>query len=340
MSDFNDRPQFQPPAFQPPTPPPPRGAGGLPPSGPPTTPIEFAPTPQPKRKRSKGVIIGAAVAAVAIIGAGSVRRHQGGRQRRRQGRRGELHRGRREFVKALNDEDMLGAVDLLLPGERETFRQPMIDLVDNLKRLDVLDDKADPSKVSGVDINLTDVEVTADKPVADDIDTIHISATDESTVNGEALPLGDIVVNEALGGERPDTTSKPSGSPCDITVTTVEKDGRWYLSLFYSIAESVRQDSAKSKPVPTDGVPLVGADEPEGAVDQMIKAATKLDIDDDDRRPQPERGRGVAALRPDLPRPAPTSRPRTSTSTSPTAMRSTPSPAPATTATSPSRRSR
>ena len=63
-----------------------------------------------------------------------------------------------DLVKALNDEDILGAVDLLLPGERETFRQPMIDLVDNLKRLEVLGDKADPSKVAGVDIDLSDPE--------------------------------------------------------------------------------------------------------------------------------------------------------------------------------------
>jgi hypothetical protein len=279
VSDFNDRPQFQPPAFQPPAPPAPSGAGGLAPSGPPTTPIEFAPSPAPKRKRSKGVIVGAAVAAVAIVGAGVFAITKAvGNDDDKGGAASSTEAGE-QFVKALNDEDILGAVDLLLPGERETFRQPMIDLVDNLKRLDVLNADADPSKVSGVDIDLTNVEVTADKPVADDIDTIRISAKDESTVNGKALPLGDIIVNEALGGKRPDTTSKPSGSPANLTVTTVEKDGRWYLSLFYSIAESVRQDSAKSKPVPTDGVALAGADQPEGAVDQMINAATKLDIE-------------------------------------------------------------
>ncbi len=277
MTDFNDRPQFQPPSFQPPAPPvPPPPTGGLPPSGPPTA--SFVATPQPKRKRSKGVLIGAAVAVVAIIGAGvfAVTKVVGNDDDK--GGAASSTEAGESFVKALNDEDVLGAVDVLLPGERETFRQPMIDLVDNLKRLDVLGADADPKKVSGLDINLTNVEVQADDPVADDIATIHITAKDESTVDGEALPLGDIVVKEALGGEKPDSTTEGSGNPFDMTVTTVEKDGRWYLSLFYSIAESVRQDQAESTPVPDEGLPLVGADEPEGAVDQMIVAATKQDV--------------------------------------------------------------
>ncbi len=318
MSDFSDRPQFQPPSFEPPRPPAPPSPsnwGAPSPSGPPTepmasgpptepmasgpptvpmpalpmeavppsTPIEVGEQPQPRRRRSKGIIIGAAVAVVALVGAGVFALTQINSNDDKGGAASSVEAGQ-DLVAALNDEDILGVVDLLLPGERDTFRQPLIDLVDNLKRMKVLGDGADPNKVDGLDIDLTDVQVTADDPVADDIDTINISATNNSTVNGEAIPLGDILVKNVFGGARPTDSSASSSSapaaasPVNLGLTTVEKDGRWYLSLFYTIAEGVRQDAAPDQPVPDQGVALAGADEPELAVDQMAKALTQLDL--------------------------------------------------------------
>ena len=63
------------------------------------------------------------------------------------------------------------------------------------------------SKVGGIDIDLTDVKVTADKPVADDIATINIAATNKSTVNGKDIPIGDILVKNVFGGEQPDAST-------------------------------------------------------------------------------------------------------------------------------------
>ena len=282
MSDFNDPPQFQPPSFQPPQPPAPPAAPSweaFPASGPPTTPIEVGQQPAPKRKRSKGVLIGAGVAVVALVAAGVFAITQIGGSDEQGGAKSSTEAGE-NLIKALNDEDVLGAVDLLLPGERETFRQPMIDLVDNLKRIEVLGSDADPSKVGGIDIDLTDVKVTADKPVADDIATINIAATNKSTANGKDIPIGDILVKNVFGGEQPDASTSDTAQADDVnlSLTTVEKDGRWYVSLFYTIAESVRLDKAASKPVPDEGIALVGADQPEDAVDQMVVAVTKLDL--------------------------------------------------------------
>ncbi|MFT3853952.1 MAG: DUF4333 domain-containing protein [Ilumatobacteraceae bacterium] len=279
MTDLNG-PQFQPPQFQPPTVPPAQQQpvfGAPPASGPPTTPIEVAP-PASNRKRSKGVLVGAAVAVLALVGAGVFALTRIGGDDDKGGAASPTEAGE-NLVNALNQEDILGVVDVLLPGERETFRQPLIDLVDNLKRLDVLGGDADASSVKGIDIELADAKVTADKPVAEDITNIHIAAEDESSVDGKNLPLGDIIVKEALGGEKPSTRSSSSGQPVDLTMTTVEKDGRWYVSLFYSIAENARQDRRDSKPVPDEGVALAGADQPEEAVDQMVKAATELDVE-------------------------------------------------------------
>ncbi len=181
-----------------------------------------------------------------------------------------------QFVTALNNEDILGVVDMLLPGERDTFRQPMLDAVDNFKRLGILSSDADPNKIGGLDIQFDDVKVTAERPVADDIDTIRIRATDNTSYDGSKLPIGDVLLREAFNGDQPTATGSTDGEPVDLKVTTVEKDGRWFISLFYTAAESARGDGDK---VPSTPVALAGADKPEDAVDQMLQAASKLDLE-------------------------------------------------------------
>ena len=74
----------------------------------------------------------------------------------------------REFFDAVNDEDVLGAIDVVLPGERRTFKDPLVRFVEQLQRLDVLGDDADLAKIGGVDLQVTldDVQV---EPITDDI---------------------------------------------------------------------------------------------------------------------------------------------------------------------------
>jgi hypothetical protein len=59
------------------------------------------------------------------------------------------------------------------------------------------------------------------------------------------------------------------------TFAAVERDGRWYLSLFYSVAESARADGD----VPDRGVVADGADSPDGAVDQLLSALEAQDLE-------------------------------------------------------------
>ena len=163
-------------------------------------------------------------------------------------------------------------------NERDTFRQPFLDTVSNLKRIEVLDKGADPSKVAGLDIKLSDVSVKEDKPSADDIVNIRITADDASTVDGTKLPIGPLLIDEAFGGKVPQTQPSIGNEPVDWRLTTVKRDGRWYLSVFYTIAETARArtDSAK---VPAQPVQLNGADTPEHAVDDMLQALSRSDVE-------------------------------------------------------------
>ena len=224
-------------------------------------------------RRSKGKLIGALAGVVVLLGAGTFAVAQISSNDSSGGAASPKELGDK-LMQTLDNEDVLGAVDLLLPGERDTFRQPMIELVDELRRLQILDDSADLHKVGGIDITVEDQNVTVEDTNVDDISHVSISGTSSAKVNGDEVPIGDLVTKLA-GGERPDLTSESDSSDFDVTFTAVEKDGRWYVSLFYSLAESMRGD----RDIPDEGVSPAGADTPEGALDNMLNAISGLDIE-------------------------------------------------------------
>ncbi len=86
---------------------------------------------------------------------------------------------------SLAAEDALGVVDLLLPGERDMLRQPLIDFVDNLKRLEIADSTASLDKVGGLDIAFQDVNVDETDTNVDDVADIRITATSTASIDGE-----------------------------------------------------------------------------------------------------------------------------------------------------------
>ena len=234
----------------------------------------LTPAPPVSPRRSKGKLIGALAGVVVLIGAGTFAVAQINSNDNSGGAASPKEVGEK-LVTALDNEDILGAIDLLLPGERETFRQPMIDLVDELRRLEVLDDSADLGKIGGVDIVIDSSEVTVDATNVDDIANVSITASASVTVDGEKVPIGDLIIDRALGGERPDLDSQQDDEALDLAFTSVREDGRWYLSLFYSAADAARGD----RDIPETGVEPAGADTPEGALDSMLTAIGDLDLE-------------------------------------------------------------
>lgn len=226
-------------------------------------------------KRSRGRVIGGIVAVVALLGAGgfAVSRIVAGNDG---GADSPVDVGN-QFMDALADEDVLGVVDLLLPGERETMRQPLVDIVDNLKRLEVVDTAAALDKVGGLDISFSNTKVEPEATNVDDITNIRITATGTVSVDGAEVPIGQLLIDEAFGGDRPDLDSDPQDSELDWQLTTVKRDGRWYLSLFYSIAETARARDGRD--IPDAPVAAHGAETPEGAVQAMFDAVSELDVE-------------------------------------------------------------
>ena len=225
-------------------------------------------------KRSRGKIVGGLVAVVALLGAGgfAVSKIVAGNDG---GAASPAEVGTR-LMDALSAEDALGVVDLLLPGERDMMRQPLIDIIDNLKRLEIVDSTATLDKVGGLDISFGDVHVDSTDTNVAEISDIRITATGTASVDGASVPIGNLLIDEAFGGDRPALDSDPQDTAIDWKLATVKHDGRWYLSAFYSIAENARQSG---QDIPETPIVAHGADSPEGAVQAIFDAVDDLDVE-------------------------------------------------------------
>ncbi len=225
-------------------------------------------------RRSKRKVFGGLLAVVALLGAGgfAVSKIVAGSN---DGGAADPTEVGTKLMNSLAAEDVLGVVDLLVPGERDMMRQPLIDMVNHLKRLGVADDTADLQKVGGLDISFQNVRVQPTATNVDDVSDIRIRATGSVSVDGKKVPIGPLLIDEAFGGTRPDLGSDTKESPIDWKLATVKHGGRWYLSAFYSIAESARGGAD----IPENPIVAHGADTPDGAVQSIFDAVGKLDLE-------------------------------------------------------------
>lgn len=264
-----------------PTPPPAGGAFGPPTA--PVPPVGDAPTavlptveaaPNPPG-RSKGKVIGAAVGAVAIVAAGAfaITRLTGDSA---SGGASSPEAAGEAFLAAIDNEDVLGMIDVLLPGERETLRGPATDLAEELTRLEVLSDDASLSDIGGVDFVVESQSVETRPTNVDDIVNVDITAAISGSIDGESLPIGDWIrenLDEDLSSL---DTESPEPTSDTLPVTAVRKDGRWYLSLFYTAAEGARAETGED--IPAEGITPTGGDSPEAAMDAFLDGVEALDL--------------------------------------------------------------
>ncbi|MGH9272569.1 MAG: hypothetical protein ACRDZ2_15000 [Ilumatobacteraceae bacterium] len=273
----------------PPPPSPPAQPGGFGPPADPTAQYPTDPTaPQAAtmatlstpgeqpRGRSGATIAAAIIGVVALVGAGvfAVTRIASGDD---DGGADSPEAAGEALLSAVENEDALGVIDVLLPGERETLRGPLIDLVSELRRIEVLSDDADLAAVGGINIELEDEQVAVDETNVDDIVNLQISARATASVDGEALPIGDLLLaNDAEPSDL--TTEAGEPEPLDLPLTAVRKDGRWYVSAFYTVAEQIRLGMDDAPEIPAEGIAAVGGESPEDAMDNMLEGIEALDL--------------------------------------------------------------
>ena len=177
---------------------------------------------------------------------------------------------------AFSDEDLVGVAETVLPGERRTYIDPSLEAIGRLQEWGVLADDLDTSDIAGVDFEIEGLELRTEE-VADDVVNVYVSGSMTAELDGEELPIGEVV--ESRMDEDPADLDEPAETAefSDVLITTVQDDGRWYVSAMYTVAETARAESDLSMP---DGIEPIGADSPEAAVDGFIDAASDLDLEE------------------------------------------------------------
>ncbi len=185
---------------------------------------------------------------------------------------------------AMGNADILGMLDAMAPSERNSFKDPLIDVTAELVRLEVLDEGVDLSAMSGFEVLFENLELSSEE-LSPGFSTVSIDGGDASgTFDPAELPLGPFVdglidTNELdpVDGES-DLAEELSQDGPDPVLVAVEEDGGWFVSFWFTVAENARRALDADLPDFEDPIGGAGAETPEDAVRDVIDAATQLDI--------------------------------------------------------------
>ncbi len=199
------------------------------------------------------------------------------------------------FADALEREDVLGMIDVALPEELGALRAVFEDATSEVERVGILDESFSLAAVEGIDVAVPGLTLTTENlDTALAVVTVT-GGTLDATFDPAVFPLGSIV-REVVGDDLvASQTSEPLfGTDPPVMLATVAHDGRWYVSLGFTVAEYVRLANGAEFPPPA-AIERVGSESPEAATVAFYEQLAALDLEGAIARMAP--GEGDALLR-------------------------------------------
>lgn len=192
-----------------------------------------------------------------------------------------------EVLESVDNEDVLGLLSAIDPGESDALRDNVDRLLGNLERIEVLDESFEATGVDGIDVTI-DFETIEYETVEirDGLTRVEIVDGDiDFAFAPDEFPTGDLIddLNETFGGdELGDTADDMSFSFSDLDdpfflVARDTGDDGWRVSLGYTIAELGRVDIGE--PDLADGIEAIGEESPEAAVEAFVRVIEGDTID-------------------------------------------------------------
>ncbi len=189
----------------------------------------------------------------------------------------------------LSNSDPIGLADQLDPAEAALFTDLNTDIISELKRLNVLTSDASAEQLTGTKITVSGLTYAGDNEVINDhLQIVKLTGGTITVQSSPAeLPLSD-KIKDALGSEidqvQPqsetvniaDQVAENGGEP--FRIATVQRDGKWYVSLFYSVADNATHAAGLPNPTAADAIAAQGSASPEDAVNTLVEAASKGDL--------------------------------------------------------------
>ena len=204
-----------------------------------------------------------------------------------------------EVFDSIENEDVLGVVEIMLPSERESMVEPVTDIMIELARLDIIaDDTVEGDQLNnftGLTVDFPDegqpgALVYDVEPLGSSEDIRWVTVTDGMmTVTFDPQELEDGLgerFSEWIDADDLTTTGSgietetvdlgdeyDFGTPLQFAV--VEEDGSWYVSLWYTVAGFATDFEAPDLALaPTPA----GAGSPEEAASQWVESLIELDL--------------------------------------------------------------
>jgi hypothetical protein len=251
----------------------------------PWTPVPQGYGPPPPRQRGRGKLIASAAVVVALA-AGGVTTYIAMSDTNSNGASSPRD-AVQSIVSDLNKSDLVGVLDDLAPGERDALANPVLEEIKQLKRLKVLQPSADPNNVSGVKFQVQGLTF-ADKTVTinNRVQIVQVTGgTLDVSADAAKIPFTHDFIDAAFPHGLPTGSNQTqhidiaqavrdnnNGKP--IRIATQKVGGKWYPSIFYTIA-----DSAAGNEVPTaaDAIPATGGSSPQDVAKKMINALVEND---------------------------------------------------------------
>lgn len=182
---------------------------------------------------------------------------------------------------AIEDEDAIGVMESLPPGERDVLLDPMVATVAELQRLGLLG-SFELEDVPGADITVDGLALQSTN-LGPGITKVRVTGGSiTGTVIPDQVPIGprarDLAQREGEEIDIPAETETESLADADLELVAIEEDGGWHVSLFYTIAEYARGDDTPLPQFGSGAIAPIGADTPEGAVRGLVEAGLSLDL--------------------------------------------------------------
>jgi hypothetical protein len=185
------------------------------------------------------------------------------------------------MLDAVRRNDLVGVVEQLPPGERKALRDPVGRLVTQLQRLRLVG-RLDPARVPGPVFTFENVELRT-TALADDVKAVDlIGGRLRAEWPGGGQPLTEhahqILAREwGITIDPVDASYNRDFARENLRLVTVSEGGGWHVSLAYSAAEALRAESSAAVPELGKGPVAAGAELPERAVVDLVRAYADAD---------------------------------------------------------------
>ncbi|MEY2552948.1 MAG: hypothetical protein QOC57_808, partial [Ilumatobacteraceae bacterium] len=182
------------------------------------------------------------------------------------------------FMSAFEHEDLLGMIDVTLPQEVAVLRDAVSSTTSDATRLDLLNGSFDAHSVNGVDVSVDRLTLNTDYLEGGLAAVTATGGTFNASFDPQAFPFG-AKLRAILGSDRQAGSRSVAlgGGGTAALLMTVQRGGRWYVSVEYTIAEYIRRAGNWESPAPVTRSPM-GFDTPEATANAFYDRLAALDL--------------------------------------------------------------